>query len=68
MHSGVPQGPVIGPLVFLLFVNDLPNVLEALTLLFADDVKMMTRRYEPSQFSYCCMGLVEEMGPTDQSY
>ncbi len=23
--------------------------------------------YEPSQFSYCCMGLVEEMGPTDQS-
>ncbi len=24
--------------------------------------------YEPSQFSYCCMGLVEEMGPTDQSY
>ncbi len=24
--------------------------------------------HEPSQFSYCCMGLVEEMGPADQSY
>ncbi len=24
--------------------------------------------HEPSQFSYCCMGLVEEMRPTDQSY
>ncbi len=44
MHSGVPQGSLIGPLLFLLFVNDLPDVIEALTLLFADDVKMVTRR------------------------
>ncbi len=35
---------MIGPLLFLLFVNDLPNVLETMTLLFADDVKMVTRR------------------------
>ncbi len=44
MHSGVQQGSVIGPLLFLLFVNDLPDVLDALTLLFEDDVKMVTRR------------------------
>ncbi len=44
LHSGGPQGYLIGPLLFLLFVNDLPNVLEPLTLLFADDVKMVTRR------------------------
>ncbi len=68
IHSGVPQGSVIGPLLFHLFVKDLPNDLETLTLLFADDVKMVVTEYELSQFSYCCMGLVEEMGPTDQSH
>ncbi len=44
MHSGFPQGSVIGPLLFPLFVNDCPDVLEALMLLFADDVIMVTRR------------------------
>ncbi len=35
--SGIPQGSVIGPLLFLAFVNDLPDNLISKVRLFADD-------------------------------
>ena len=38
--SGVPQGSVLGPLVFLLFVNELPTWITNSIKLFADDAKI----------------------------
>jgi len=38
--SGVPQGSVLGPLLFLLFVNELPDWIVNSMRMFADDTKL----------------------------
>ena len=43
IERGVPQGSVLGPILYLLYVNELPKLLNHLTTSFADDTSIVIR-------------------------
>ena len=38
--SGIHQGSILGPVIFRIFINDLPDVLSYLVKFYADDAKV----------------------------
>ena len=44
----VLQGSILGPLLFLIYVNDLPDNLNSLIKLFADETSLFSTAYDPN--------------------
>ena len=42
VESGIPQGSVLGPLLFIIYINDMPETVDCMIRLFADDAKIFT--------------------------
>ena len=43
IYSGIPQGSVLGPLLFLIYINDLTDTITANMKLFADDSSLFLK-------------------------
>ena len=43
IYSGVPQGLMIGPILFFIYINDLPTGIKSKINIFADDTKVVSK-------------------------
>ena len=59
--AGVPQGSVIGPLLYILFPADIPSSAEVLVAMFADDTAILAAHSDYNVAISCLQSAVDDM-------
>ena len=65
VNAGVPQGSILGPTLFLVYINDLPDCLVSKLVMYADDTTLFDSKERlnsnPQQRQHLCDFLNEDL-------